>query len=195
MSKFASGQVASYKLQVTVQQTRNPAYLLLATFFLYLLYAFFYNTPDATVLLLPGVLLLVLLLSPALRWLGRWGWLLPLALLLLNFNGQNLRSDEGVRPFAIPTLQKAPDGTILLTPGNETIFALWYFQTVEEVRPDLILVDENLFAFDWYRARLQAQHPDLRHLAADDLDGFRRENGEQWEIMTIDLWGKIEIGD
>ncbi|MCA9936618.1 MAG: DUF2723 domain-containing protein [Anaerolineales bacterium] len=173
--------------------TCKPTYLLLATFFLYFLYAFFYNTLDAAALLLPGVLLLVLLLAPILRQLGRWGWLLPLALLLLNFNGQNLRGDAGVRPFAITVLEEAPNEAILLTPGNESIFALWYFQTVEGLRPDVILVDKNLFAFDWYRARLQAQHPDLRHLSVDDLEGFRQANGGQRAILTVDLWEKMEI--
>ncbi len=161
---------------------------LLLTFWLYVIYAFFYNTPDATVLLLPAVLILALLLAPILWRLGLWGWLLPFALLLLNFNAQNLRDEAPVRPFATAALEGAPNHAILLTPGNETIFTLWYFQVVEGMRPDLVLVDENLFAFDWYRARLQARHPDLRHLANDDLGGFQRENGPLRPILRVNLW-------
>lgn len=174
---------AGYKLQAG----KNGRALLL-TFWLYVIYAFFYNTPDAAVLLLPAVLILALLLAPILWRLGLWGWLLPFALLLLNFNAQNLRHEEQVRPFATTALEGAPTHAILLTPGNETIFTLWYFQAVEGMRPDVILVDENLFAFDWYRARLQAQHPDLRHLANDDLGGFQRENGPLRPILRVNLW-------
>ncbi len=170
------------------RQTDKLANSLHFTFWLYLLYAFFYNTPDAAVLLLPAILILVLLLSPLLRRLGWWGWLLPIALLLLNFTSQNLRLEAPVRPFATAALEGAPANAIIMTPGNETIFALWYFQAVEGLRPDLILVDENLFAFDWYRARLQAQHSDLLHLAADDLGGFRQTNGEQRSILFVNLW-------
>ncbi len=164
-----------------------PPAALFFTFCLYLLYAFFYNTPDAAVLLLPALLILALLLTPLLSQLRGWGWLLPLALLLLNFGGQNLRGDVGVRPYADQLLRRVPENAILLTPGNETIFALWYFQAVEGMRADVTLVDENLFAFSWYRARLQGQYPQLRALAADDVAQFVQENGRFQPVLHADL--------
>lgn len=185
-----NGQWLIHHSPLTINHSQfiiSPASCLFFTFCLYLLYAFFYNTPDAAVLLLPALLILALLLAPALHRLQYWGWLLPLALLLLSFSGQNLRGDVGIRPYADQLLGTAPENAILLTPGNETIFALWYFQAVEGMRPDLTLVDENLFAFAWYRARLQAQHPDLRFLAEDDVAQFVQENGRFWPVLRVDL--------
>ena len=151
--------------------------LLFTTALLYLLYALTYNTNDALVLLLPAVLLLSLLLTPGLQRLGRYALLLPLISLLLNFEGQNLRKAQTIRPLASQHLQAAPHDAILLMSGEGSLFALWYFQHVEGQRPDLILLDENLFAFDWRRRQLQDQYPDVAWPEAYDLDAVVREAG------------------
>ncbi|MEM7113148.1 MAG: DUF2723 domain-containing protein [Chloroflexota bacterium] len=150
--------------------------ILLLTAVLITLYALTYNTPDAHVLLLPALLLLALPLADVLRNWGVAALLLPLALLLLNFQQQNLRQAPTMRPVATALLQAAPENAILLTPGDTTIFTLWYFHHVEEQRPDLLLVDANLFAFDWYRARLQQQVPSLVAVTHDNLAAFEQEN-------------------
>ena len=154
----------------------RPAYWFLGTAALYLVYAAGYATEDAIVLLLPGLMLLSLLLAIGLRQLGWVVLLLPLVLLLLNFNTQRLNSGHLVRPLAEAVLQVLPPDAIVLTPGDPTIFTLWYFQHVEGQRPDLVLVDTNLFAFAWYRQRLQGQYPDLDGFERDDLENFRGIN-------------------
>jgi hypothetical protein len=142
---------------------------------LYFIYAITYNTNDALILLLPAVLLLSLLLTPGLQRLGRFALLLPLVSLLLNFDGQNLRKEQTIRPLAGQHLQAAPPDAILLMSGEGSLFALWYFQHVEAQRPDLILLDKNLFAFDWYRHQLQDRYPDVAWPDEYDLEGLVRE--------------------
>jgi hypothetical protein len=111
--------------------------------------------------------------------------LLPLVLLLLNFQTQNLRYEQPIRPFLASTLRAAPQNAILLTPGDQSIFILWYFQHVEGHRPDLILVDANLLAFDWYREQLGTRYPELEGLAHDDLTKFQTLNSRQRPFCTI----------
>lgn len=154
---------------------------------LYILYATSYHTVDAQVLLLPSLLLCTILLMPALYRLRTWALLLPVALLLLNFNQQTLHGNTNLRTRAEAALQEIPVNAVVLTPGNETIFALWYFQHVEGQRPDIILIDENLFAFDWYRMQLGQQYTDLHHLADDDLKGFVAANQINHPISPINL--------
>ncbi|NKQ36058.1 MAG: DUF2723 domain-containing protein [Chloroflexi bacterium] len=139
---------------------------------LYLLYAFTYRQTDAIVLVLPALLLLTFLLLPVLQQMRGWALLLPLILLLLNFNGQNLRDDVGLRPSAMTILQQAPPDAVIITQGDPDLFALWYFHHVEDVRPDVAIVDDNLFAFDWYRQQIQGQYPDLTIPSEDDVAGF-----------------------
>jgi hypothetical protein len=160
---------------------------LVGTAVFYLIYAFFYNTPDALVLTLPAWLLLSLALATGFKRLGSWGFLLPFALILLNFNGINSAEIHKVRPFAEQILNSSPANALLITSGDPDIFALWYFHFVEGQRPDLIIVDDQLFAFDWYRSRLQTLYPALQGLTVDDLPSFRALNGAQRPICTVRL--------
>jgi len=145
--------------------------LTLLTAVIYLLYALIYDAIDAIVLVLPAVLLLTVLLP-------RSKWLLPvpILLLLLNFNALTLHNAPSSHLQAEQLLQTAPNNAILLTQGDSTIFDLWYYQQAEGIRPDVLLVDSDLFAFDWYRARLKQLHPELKALAIDDLAAFQAEN-------------------
>lgn len=161
--------------------------LFLATAVLYAILSLGYHTEDAAVFFLPGLLLLSILLISGLRWLGPLSLLLPLALLTLNFHKQNLRHEAPIRPQAELLLAEAPPSAILLTPGDQTMFALLYFHYVEKQRPDLILVDSNLLAFEWYRNRLSRQYPELGALEIDDLVHFREYNSQNRWFCTVSL--------
>lgn len=154
---------------------------------IYLLYAFLYNASDAIVLTLPAWLLLSLALTAAFKQLNRWGIVLPFAALLLNFSQIHSAELHKVRPFAEQIINSSPADAILMSSGDPDIFALWYFHFAEGQRPDLIVVDDQLFAFDWYRNRLQARYPELQGLAADDLPTFRDLNASQHPICTVKL--------
>lgn len=171
------------------QQTTNKKqwWGLVGTAVAYLVYAFFYNTSDAIVLTLPAWLLLSLSLAAAFKRLRSWGLVLPFALILLNFNQIDRVELHKTRPFAEQILSSSPPNAILITSGDPDIFALWYFHFVEEQRPDLIVVDDRLFAFDWYRTRLKALYPELQGLAVDDVPAFRSLNARQRPICTVVL--------
>jgi hypothetical protein len=153
------------------RSARHPL-LLLVTAALYFTVSLTYRTPDAVVLLLPGLACAVLLLVPAFGRLGPASLLLPVALLLLNFNRLDLSADREVRELAQPLLAAAPFEAILLTEGDATTFTLWYLHEVEGQRPDITVIDRNLFGFDWYRQQLAARHHWLPTLPAYDLDAL-----------------------
>jgi hypothetical protein len=151
----------------------------------YLLYALFYNTQDAIVLTLPAWLLLSLCLIPGFKSLGKWGFFLPgmaLLLHLLSYNGANIHN---IRQQAEQILGSAPSGAILITSGDPDIFALWYFHHVEGQRPDIVLVDKELFAFDWYRHNLEQHHSTLRALEEDNLALFEATNKSHRDICWV----------
>jgi hypothetical protein len=162
----------------------SPFYLLplLLTAALYTLYAFTYRPDDAIVLLLPALLLLSVVLGFALQRLGTAAIILPLALLWLNLSqqvkGYYINQVPAVRPAAEELFASVPPGVIIMTPDFPTITALWYFHHVEKKRPDIIVIEENLFQFDWYREQLGHHYPFLEHLAQDDLAGFRQQNSQ-----------------
>jgi hypothetical protein len=165
----------------------TPAAALVFTFGLYALFALAYDTPDAAVLLMPGLMILALLLSAALPRLGISALLAPVLLAALFFGRMDLSHDRAVRPVAESLLRDAPAAAVVLTPGDRTIFTLWYFHHVEGHRPDIVLVDQNLFAFDWYRDRLAALNPGLLVPRADDLAAFRAANAGKRPICEAVL--------
>jgi hypothetical protein len=173
--------------QSTAYRSSLTVYGLLLTIFLYLLYALGYNTTDALVFTLPALLLAALLLGPGLQRLGALALGLPLLLLLLNFQAQNLRQERVVRPFTQQLLQQTPANALLLSSDEATTFTLWYFHHVEEQRPDIIVADTNLFAFDWYRSQLRAQHPDLFVPEEDDLTAFYAGNEGARPLCHVQL--------
>jgi hypothetical protein len=163
--KFGSRSI-DYRLPIAV----------LFTAVFYLLYALGYNTPDAILYTLPVLLLLAMFIGLGLRPLRWWGLLLPLGLLLINFHGQDLRQGVMVRPSAEALLAAAPPEALLVSSDSGTTFSLWYFHHVEGQRPDVVVVDSNLFAFDWHRRHLAGQFPELFVPAADDLAAFYAAN-------------------
>ena len=137
-------------------------------------------------LLLPALLLLAFLLAPRLDALGAWAVVLPLALAVA---GLAARADSlpSPRAAAEAALTAAPPRALLLTPGDRSLFALWYVHHVEGQRPDVVIADANLFAFDWYRLRLAQQRPDLFVPATDDLLAFRRSNAATRPVCAVSL--------
>ncbi len=159
----------------------------LTTAVLYIIYALAYNTPDALVFTLPALLLCAMLLGVGLRYGGAWSLGLPLLLLLLNFQPQNLRSAVLIRPLATQLLVHTPADALLLSSDEATTFTLWYFHHVESHRPDLIIVDTHLFAFDWYRDRLRSQHADLWVPGEDDLTAFYTRNAQTRPLCHVHI--------
>ncbi len=73
----------------------------------------------------------------------------------------DLSDDQSALDFCQAVLQEAPPDAVLLTSTDRQTFALWYCQQVKGLRPDVAVVDQGLIGFDWYRAGLQQDHPDL----------------------------------
>lgn len=167
--------------------TRRVNWLLGITATIYVLFALFYHTPDAAINLLPAFMIIALLIAPWLDHLGRGALLLPIILVVLTFSARDLSEDYEVRLNAQHLLNETPEGALLLTPGNRTIFTILYLQHVEKIRPDIRVADANLFAFDWYRDRLKAQYPDLYVPEGDDLNSFQQVNAESRPFCLADL--------
>ncbi len=173
---------------VIIQQStdRKLHWLMLLTVTLYAAYALAYDAVDAALYFLPGLLILSLYLAYGLHYLGWAAMLLPAALLMVNYARYDLSNNLDVVGRASRVLQAAPQDALLMSPGDSTIFALWYYQSVVGERPDIALVDRNLFAFDWYRQRLGRQYPDLMRLKVDDLTAFESENSHR-PICSVSL--------
>jgi hypothetical protein len=160
---------------------------MLGTAILLAAYSLGYRTEDSIVLFLPGLIILSILLSLGIARFGSLLVLLPLVLVGLNLSQQNRFENAPVREPALDLLITVPEDAVLITPGDQTIAALWYFQTVEGMRPDTVIVDNNMFQFDWYRNRIGTLYPDIVYLEKDDLRGFIDKNSLFRPICLVSL--------
>ena len=153
----------------------------------YFVFAALYSTDDAILFTLPAFILLALLLCKTAVRAGPWLMILPMILLAINLTEFQPADRSLPRLIAEETLRGAPEGAIVITSGERTTFTLWYLQFVEELREDLLLVDKDLFQFDWYRQRLGNKYPLLQNLERDDLEGFVAENRTNHGVCTANL--------
>ena len=121
-----------------------------------------YDTADSLVYLAPGLPLAALWLARGLeegaRWLERrlprGAWLillLPLLQMLLLWGAMDLRGDRSAMAWAERVLDEAPPEAVLLTAQDAHTFTLWYAHHVLGRRPDVVILDRDLWGRPSYR--------------------------------------------
>ena len=134
----------------------------LLSFGAFSLYAIGYNTSDSMVYLVPALVLAALWLGVGLAlmaaWLKerlRWGaWailLLPLLQAMLFWGEMDLSGQRTAVEWADRVLDEAPPQAVLLTAQDAHTFSLWYVHDALGKRPDVVIVDQDLWAQRPYR--------------------------------------------
>jgi hypothetical protein len=139
-------------------------------------YAFFYDTGDSHVYLLPLMLLLALWWGEGVRGLLHlverlrplWRRLalaalvvLPLASLALHWRAADLSDDWFAQAYMAQALDGVEPDSLVIVRGDRATFALWYGVYAEGRRPDVAVVSGPLLAYIWYRDNVRHQYPDL----------------------------------
>jgi hypothetical protein len=161
------------------------------------LYAIGYNTPDSLVYLVPLLPLAALGLWEGGAWLIERGWpawgalFLPLALLGLHGRVLDLHNDREAVRWIAQILDQTPSEAVLLTAQDHHTFALWYAQAALHLRPDVLVIDRDLWAEESYRRFLMAKaYPSA---SEDQLESLTRMDAaypprhslcrvEDWEV-------------
>nr|MBC7245592.1 DUF2723 domain-containing protein [Chloroflexota bacterium] len=86
---------------------------------------------------------------------------LPVASVMARFREMDLSADRQAYNFAQGVLQMAAPGAIVISKSDTQTLPLWYVRYGLGMRPDVMVVDRYLLAFDWYRRDLAVQHPAL----------------------------------
>jgi hypothetical protein len=148
-------------------------------------YAFFYDTGDSHVYLLPTMLLLALWWGEGAGYLLRLGralgmaWqrvllvlilLLPLASLALHWQAADLSGTWTADAYIYQALEGVAPGGLIVVRGDRPTFALWYALYAEGQRPDVAVVSGPLLAYIWYRAEVQYLYPQLTIPQPDRVD-------------------------
>src|SRR5262249_52220609 len=164
------------------QQSRPVAVVCCSLAAFFVVFAVLYNARDSIVYLAPTVTVVALGAGLGATWLLRL--LAPraaivLSIALLTSIAWQVRSgwpevdvahDRSAREWATQRLQGVPDGAVVHVQADDQLFALWYLQGVEGLRPDVVVVDDRLLATPWFCHQLGRQHPDIRNCGLGGAD-------------------------
>jgi len=143
---------------------------------LVVLYAFFYDTGDSHMYLLPVVLLmalwwgegvyLLLGLAQSLQPVWRRAALvililLPVGSVALHWRAVEPDDDWEAHIFIHQALDAVQPGGLIIVRADQPTFKLWYGVYAEEQRPDVQIVSGPLLAFVWYRDQIRHMYPSL----------------------------------
>src|SRR4029079_2439215 len=76
--------------------------------------------------------------------------LVPVSQLARNWKANDASRRHFAHDYAVNALGPLPPNAIYFTVGDNDTFPLWYVQGVENVRPDVTVVNLSLANADWY---------------------------------------------
>lgn len=123
-------------------------------------YAIGYHAADSWVYLLAYLPLLALALAEGVQWAVAHRlppllvWLMPLALLFLNWQGLDLHANRDAEVWLHTTLADLPPRALVVTEQDQHTFSLWYAVDARGTRRDLLIVDRRLWESSAYQAFL-----------------------------------------
>jgi Protein O-mannosyl-transferase TMEM260-like len=140
------------------------------------LYAFFYDTGDSHIYLLPAVMLMALWWGVGVEWLLRragqfrpvWQRLalaavivLPLASLALHWRAAEPHDDWQADAYIEQVLDAVEPGGLIIVRGDRPTFNLWYGIYAEGQRPDVAVISGPMLAYIWYRDHVRILYPQI----------------------------------
>jgi hypothetical protein len=163
------------------RQRRNLAIGLAVSAVVAFAYAVNYSIPDIESYYLPCLAALAVFgmvgLDGIARRVGKWRhavWLSVVAGLLLNFSTAGRRGDYVAYDHAMNTLASAEQNATIITDWWDVYSPVFYLQHVEQVRPDVCIVDKELVRRSWYFDYLARDYPWLVERSRTEIESYRR---------------------
>src|SRR5690606_17019550 len=81
----------------------------------------------------------------------------PILMASQNWDDHNRSQKSTARDLAINYLESCEPNAILFTYGDNDTYPLWYVQEVENIRPDVRVVNLSLLSADWYLRQMKGK--------------------------------------
>ncbi|HTW90600.1 MAG TPA: DUF2723 domain-containing protein [bacterium] len=101
-------------------------------------------------------------------------WLLGIAALVLNYKVAGLQGDYVAYDQAMNTLVSAGHNATIITDWWDVYSPLFYLQHVEQVRPDVCVIDKELLRRSWYFDYLARAYPWLVQRSQTEIASYRQ---------------------
>ena len=113
--------------------------------------------------------------------IGRWismGALLVICILQIGANWREVDSSEQylVEDYTKTILMNLPEQSIVIsTQWDYFVSASYYFQHIKKVRPDIVVLDKELFRRSWYFPQLESSYPEVMQKSKMEIEFFQKE--------------------
>ena len=117
--------------------------------------------------------------------------LLPLFPLTMNYSDVDTSEDYFVYDYTDNLLKGIDQGGIVISRLWDFFCSpLYYFQNVEGIRPDVVLIEQELLRRSWYYPQLRRQYPWLLEDSEKEVNEFlieleKFETGKRYSSVTI----------
>jgi hypothetical protein len=154
-------------------------------------YSINYDIHDIDSYFLLAYICVALWAGCSLSWIGSWitgasfraEWgraallLLPgIVSLFVHFNQVNQRENHLVEDYTMNMFSSLQPGALVFSyQWDYWVSASYYFQLVDGMRPDLIVIDKELLRRSWYLRQVESRYPWLIQRSREEVDGFLRE--------------------
>jgi hypothetical protein len=95
---------------------------------------------------------------------------------VLNLGKVNQRDNHLVEDYTMNMFASLQPGALVFSyQWDYWVSASYYFQLVDGMRPDLVVIDKELLRRSWYLRQLGSRYPWLIQRSREEVDGFLRE--------------------
>jgi uncharacterized membrane protein YfcA len=127
----------------------------------------------------------------------RRGWaaagvvgVLALMSALLVYPKQDYSRNRLAEQFVLNVFSELPEKSIVLTDYWDFYAPTYYVQLIQDVRPDVVLIDKSLLRYPWYSQQLQQRYPWLMEKSRDIAERFTVEqrrwiDGEPFDEQAL----------
>jgi hypothetical protein len=102
--------------------------------------------------------------------------ILPGFLLFSNYGKNDESKNYFVRDYTFNIFNSARQNSIIMsTQWDFWVSASWYYQYIKGMRPDVLVVDKELFRRGWYLRHIKVHYPDFYQRIKPEFDAYETE--------------------
>mmetsp|Transcript_33025 Transcript_33025/g.104424 ORF Transcript_33025/g.104424 Transcript_33025/m.104424 type:complete len:771 (-) Transcript_33025:1513-3825(-) len=118
--------------------------------------------------------------------------------LMSGWKNRDQSDNFAIKTFAMSLLHDLPNRSVLLTKGDLTVYPIRYLQVCLFLRPDLVVMDQEVMGYDWFirRARKRFAHvsfPPGARLRPVGPQGFCEEEAKERKGKCIRFGGVFNL--
>jgi len=166
---------------VHLYRTERPKFWLFSSVvFINMLYAANYSIPDIESYYIPAFSIMVIAAIYGITLIKRylkWYVVIPVSILiiLVNYNACSLRHNTFAYDFSRAHIEQLPPNSLVICTFWDIYSPTLYFQHVQKIRTDLVIIDKELLRRTWYIRYLERAYPEFYEKVRTSVDTYMSE--------------------